>query len=228
MKTYKDIIHENPELQGSVRYCNICGYRFSTFLPFGVPAREAKCPVCDSLERHRHIYVYIASLYPFLNSKKVLHFAPEPILKEIFLKSDAEYYDVDINPKKATYQIDITNISFSDNMFDYIFCIHVLEHIPDDKKAMSELYRVLKPGGIAYLCVPLKKIFHEDLTITDPAERTRVYGQSDHVRQYDFETFRNRLSDAGFNTDIVSYPTSFPAGLADARLGDIFVLARKL
>lgn len=105
MKTYETVIHEHPELQGSSRYCNICGYRFSRFLPFGVKPREAKCPVCGSLERHRHIYIHIASLYPFLNSKRVLHFAPEPILKEIFLKSGAEYFDVDIRGCPACFLI---------------------------------------------------------------------------------------------------------------------------
>ena len=220
--------HENPELQGGARYCNICGYRFSNFLPFGMPAREAKCPHCGSLERHRHLYIHIASLFPFLQNKSILHFAPEQILKKIFLMSNAEYIDADIDLQKATHQIDITNISFDDQRFDYIFCIHVLEHIPDDLKAMRELYRVLKPGGIAYLCVPLRKTFHEDLTITDPKERTKLYGHHYHVRNYDFETFRTRLSDAGFNTDIVSYPASFPAGLADALLGDPIFLARKL
>lgn len=163
-----------------------------------------------------------------MHSKKILHFAPEPILTEIFKKSGAEYFDADIDSQKATYQIDMTNIPFDNNTFDYIFCIHVLEHIPDDRKAMNELYRVLKLGGTAYLCVPLKKTFHEDLSIADPKERTRLYGQYDHVRNYDFETFRHRLSDAGFNTDIISYPNHFPAGLADARLDDIFFLARKL
>lgn len=228
MKAYETVIHECPELQGTSRYCNICGYRFSRFFSFGVKPREAKCPLCGSLERHRHLYIHIASLFPFLRNKSILHFAPESILKEIFLASGAQYFDADINPQKATYQIDITNILFDDKRFDYIFCIHVLEHIPDDLKAMRELYRVLKPGGIAYLCVPLKKTFHEDLMITDPMERTRLYGQHDHVRNYDFETFRTRLSDAGFNTDIVSYPASFPAGLADALLGDTIFLARKL
>ena len=228
MNKYHQVIAEHPELKGEQRYCNICGYRFAKFLPFGATHREAMCPVCNSLERHRHIYIYISALHHFLKGKKVLHFAPEPILKNFFIHSEAEYFDADINPQKATHHIDITNIPFENNKFDYIFCTHVLEHVPDDGKAMRELYRVLKPGGTAYLCVPLLKQFHEDLTITDPSEHTKLYGQSDHVRNYDFETFRQRLTKSGFNTDVISYPQSFPAGLADALLGDIFFLGRKL
>lgn len=120
------------------------------------------------------------------------------------------------------------NIKFEKNKFDYIFCIHVLEHIPDDIKAMQELYRVLKHGGTAYLCVPLRKGFAEDISVTDPAERTLLFGQNDHVRYYNLETFCNRLISVGFNTDVISNPEYFPAGLKDAKLGDTFVLARKL
>lgn len=185
------------------------------------------CPVCNSLERHRHIYIHISAMYPFLKGKHILHFAPEPSLKSIFLNSQAKYYDADINPKRATYQVDMTEIPFDENKFDYIFCIHILEHIPDDIKAMKELYRVLKPGGTAYLCVPLCKNFAEDLSVTEPEERTRLYGQHDHVRYYNFDTFCERLTSVGFNTDHVSTPDHFPEDLKDAKLGDVFVLARK-
>lgn len=228
MKSYFELIFYKPEYYGLYRYCNICGYRFSKFGAFGVRPREAQCPVCGSLERHRHIYIYISAIYPFLQGKNILHFAPEAILKEIFLSSGAKYYDVDIDPKKATYQVDITNIKFEENKFDYIFCIHVLEHIPDDIKAMQELYRVLNPGGTAYLCVPLRKEFSEDLSVTDPEDRTRLYGQHDHVRNYNLATFCERLASVGFNIEHISQPGAFPAGLKDAKLGDTFVIARKL
>ena len=77
MRAYSDVVAKNPELIGNKRYCNICGYRFAKFNPFGLVPREASCPVCGSLERHRHIYIYISAIYPFLKGKKVLHFAPE-------------------------------------------------------------------------------------------------------------------------------------------------------
>ena len=93
---------------------------------------------------------------------------------------------------------------------------------------MKELYRVLKPGGIAYLCVPFRSDMREDLSITDPEERTRFFGQHDHVRCYSFEKFVERLGAAGFNTEMVSDPAAFPKSLKDAMLADKFVLARKI
>lgn len=190
MKDFLDAIIKRPEIFGFNRYCNICGFRFSKFDLFNkIRPREAQCPVCKSLERHRHLYVHLLHIYPFLSGKKVLHFAPESIIKRILCESAAEYYDCDLDPKKATHTVDITNITFENNFFDYIVCIHVLEHIPDDVVAMKELYRVLKPGGIAFLGVPLCKELREDLNITSKEEREKLYGQWDHVRYYSFEVF---------------------------------------
>ncbi|WP_411330852.1 class I SAM-dependent methyltransferase [Desulfovibrio desulfuricans] len=229
MRSYFEAMARKPEFFGISRYCNICGYRFAKFSLFNnLSPREAQCPICGSLERHRHLFIHIASIYPFLQGKSILHFAPEQILKEIFLSSQAEYYDADIDPEKATYQIDITKILFNDNKFDYVFCTHVLEHIVDDLQAMKELYRVLKFGGTAYLCVPFRKDFAEDISITDPKGRERFFGQHDHVRYYNLDVFCDRLKSVGFNTEKISTPAMFPSGLKDARLGDTFVLARKL
>lgn len=229
MESYLDTIIRSPEFFGIARYCNICGYRFAKFSQFNqMFPREAQCPVCGSLERHRHIYTHILSMFPFLDGKKVLHFAPERVLKEIFLSSRAEYYDADYDPQKATYRVDITDIPFEENTFDYIFAFHVLEHIPDDIKAMNELYRVLKPAGTAYLSVPLRMSLREDLSITDPEERTRLFGQHDHVRYYDLKTFTERLDAAGFDTEMISDPAAFPKILDQAKFSDKIVFARKI
>lgn len=226
-KEYVQALSSAPDRLGTVRYCNICGYRFSKFkLCNHLKPREAECPICKSRERHRHLYIYICSLFPFLKGKKILHFAPEDIIKKILLQSEAEYYDADINPEKVKYKIDITNIEFNDNKFDYIFCFHVLEHIPEDIKAIKELYRVLKPGGTAYLAVPLGSKFLEDLSITDPQERIRLYLQEDHVRLYNIETLTKRLEDVGF-TVVLSRPNKFPRELDSAMLSDIIFIARK-
>ena len=214
------------EYFGLSKFCNICGYRFSKFAKFGISQREAKCPVCDSLERHRHLYVYISALFNKLEEKKILHFAPEKILKDIFKSSNSKYYDADIDNKKATYQIDITNIPYEDNFFDYIFCVHVLEHISNDIKAMEEIYRVLHPNGVAFLCVPIFKEFLEDLSVTNAEDRLHLYGQRDHVRKYDINTFKNRLKSVNFSIEI-SDPSKFPTFLKDACLGDYIFICRK-
>ena len=98
-----------------------------------------------------------------------------------------DYLSADLNSPSAMVKMDITNIKYEDNSFDVIICNHVLEHIPDDRKAMSELYRVLKPGGWAILQVPISLLLnktYEDPTVTTPEEREKVFGQSDHVRIY--------------------------------------------
>lgn len=228
MPNFLSMTKRFPRFVGREKYCNICGYRFAKFNLFGNSPREAQCPICGSLERHRHLYIHIASIYPFLEEKSILHFAPELMFKKIFSDSGANYYDADIAPGRATHQVDITNITFNDKEFDYIFCIHVLEHIPNDIKAMQELYRVLKPGGAGFLAVPLGNEFLEDTTVTDPEGRLRLYGQCDHVRIYTLDEFCNRLKSVGFNTDLISRPNNFPAPLLDANLGDPIVIARKL
>lgn len=222
VEQYLNLISMNPKFVGVRRYCNICGFRFSSFKDFN-KRTEARCPLCGSLERHRHIYLYLSALYPFLDGKKVLHFAPEPIFKKLFLDSGADYYDVDLDARKATYKCDITNIEFENNSFDYIICNHVLEHIIDDTKAMSELFRVLKPEGTALLTVPLSESLYEDYSIVSPEERAKHFGQWDHVRKYDLETFTERLKEAGFLVSI-AYPEKLPKDfLESTRIGtDLF------
>ena len=158
-----------------------------------------------------------------------MHFAPEPIFRDLFLRSESNYYDADLKSNLARYKVDITNINFNNNFFDYIFCTHVLEHVLDDKKAMSELYGVLKPGGTAYLCVPLTDNFVEDFSIQDEDKRELMYGDKDHVRYYNLDVFTRRLSNAGFDTSMTSHTSDFPAYLEDANLGNsVFVLAKKM
>ena len=102
-------------------------------------------------------------------------------------------------------RVDITDLPFDDSRFDAIYCSHVLEHVPDDRKAMSELRRVLRPGGWAILQVPIKGIVtFEDPAVTTPEDRERVFGQSDHVRIYGLD-FKDRLEEVGFKVTIVQY-----------------------
>lgn len=225
-KYFGTIIH-SPEFFGVKRFCNICGFRFAKFACVGQIPREGLCPVCGSLERHRHLYIHLLPLSPFLRGCRVLHFAPEPLFKNFFINAGAEYYDVDIEKGRASYQVDMTNIPFEDMLFDYCIAVHVLEHIVDDAKALAELYRVLKPGGIAFLSVPVQKEIHEDYSIVSAEDRNKAFGQYDHVRFYSQKVFEERIIAAGFTVQR-SEPSNFPKDLQEAcNLGSTFALARK-
>lgn len=187
--------------------CPFCGWKGKSFLPNGVDVRQnSRCPKCDSLERHRMYYLYLKENLPADSVLKTLHFAPEKIMTGLFNSmSNIDYLSADLNPAKAMIKQDITDITFPDATFDFILCSHVLEHVPDDHKAMTELYRVLKPTGFAILQVPIRTHFneriidstYEDFSITDPKDREKVFGQHDHVRIYG-KDYKERLERAGF------------------------------
>lgn len=188
--------------------CPLCTRSYRLFLPFGfIPRPNAMCPGCGALERHRLLWVALTQLWNdniLQRGGRMLHVAPESILEEKF-KQDYEYLSVDLDGSVAMQAMDITAISFPDNTFDAIICNHVLEHIPDDRQAMSELYRVMKYGGWGSLQVPIKgEVTDEDLTITDSQERTRRFGQHDHVRYYGRRDYIERLKSVGF--EVISYP----------------------
>jgi SAM-dependent methyltransferase len=171
----------------------------------GSGLRNALCPVCGSSDRVRLLYLFMKQKTNLFGGKlKLLHIAPEDQLRNIFLKApNLDYLTADIDPMKVMQQMDITQINYPENTFDAILCNHVLEHIPDDSKAMSELFRVLKPGGWATLQVPISKSLektHEDFSITSSQEREKHFGQKDHVRIYG-KDYTNRLREAGFKVE---------------------------
>lgn len=190
------------------RFCPICNKYSKEFLSFGYIKRyDVVCPNCKSLERTRLGWLYIKRETDFLvkKDKKMFHVAPEPLLQEIFQDHlEENYLSVDLVSKKAMINMDITNIKYPDNSFDYIFCSHVLEHIEDDKKAMSELYRILKHQGWAILNVPIQRKgkTEEDFTITSETERMKYYGHPDHVRNYGND-YEGRLKRVGFKVKVI-------------------------
>jgi SAM-dependent methyltransferase len=193
-------------LKGNRFYCPVCGKSFRKFYPFGVnPRPNACCPNCGSLERHRFFWVALRTLQKkglIKQGGRLLHVAPETCLAEEFRK-EYDYLSIDLDGKKAMMAMDITAMNFADETFDAVICNHVLEHIPNDRKAMQELNRVLKPGGWASIQVPIKgDITQEDLSITDPKERLHLYGQEDHVRYYGRD-FADRLEEAGFEVILI-------------------------
>jgi len=191
---------------GKNRWCPVCGKPSRKFLEFGINPREnALCPHCNSLERHRFVWLYFKKKTNLFKDshKKLLHIAPEKCLEKKFRKLlKRRYLTADLSGSGAMIKMDITNIDYPAESFDVIYCSHVLEHVPDDKKALREFYRVLKSDGFAILIVPLSagKTF-EDLTIRDANERLKKFGHEDHVRSYGPD-FIERLKEAGFK---VSY-----------------------
>lgn len=189
----------------------IDGQSFRSFLPYGygVQRDNVLSPGTLSLERHRLLWLYLKNETNFFTSNiKLLHFAPEQAFLKRFRKlKNIDYTTTDIESPLADVKADICNLPFKDNEFDVILCNHVLEHIKDDKKAMAELYRVMKPGGWGIFQIPqdLKRdITFEDDSITDPKERARIFGQYDHVRIYGWDYF-DKLRSVGFKVKEIQY-----------------------
>ena len=189
----------------------IDGSSYRKFLPYGYQnlRQNALCPGTLSLERHRLLWLYLDRKTNFLtDSIRVLHVAPEQVFYKKFISfSHWDYNTTDLHSPLADVKADLCALPFEDNSYDLILCNHVLEHIPNDLKAMKELYRVLKPLGTAILQVPLdedRENTFEDDSITDQQERTRIFGQYDHVRVYG-QDYYNRLQKAGFKATPVNY-----------------------
>lgn len=184
---------------------------YRKFLPYGyeIIRENVLSPGTLSLERHRLLWLWLKNETVFLDQEiNVLHFAPEQAFYQRFrINKNWNYTTTDLNSPIADVKADICNLPFPDNEFDLIICNHVLEHIPDDTKAMQEIYRVLKPKGTAILQVPYEKnreTTFEDGSITDPQERRRIFGQYDHVRVYGMDYF-DKLKRIGFKVNPVDY-----------------------
>ena len=143
----------------------------------------------------------------------MLHLSPEKNIYH-FLKAQARVTTADLLPgfyktiDGMVQKQDATHFSFADNRFDWVLANHILEHIPDDKKAMSEIYRVLKPGGSAILQVPYTEQLKETIEIpgiNDPAKQSFLFGQKDHVRIYVLSEYVYRLRQVGFEVQIIPY-----------------------
>jgi SAM-dependent methyltransferase len=195
--------------RGSERYCPCCESSLRRFKTYGVvPRPNAMCGVCGSLERDRLVYMFVRRETDLEDGapKKVLHIAPEPLFTRLFREAaNTDYVSADLMDVSAMVRMDITDIQYPENSFDVIYCSHVLEHVPDDRLAMREFYRVLKPGRWAILQVPItaEKTF-EDPSVTDPKERERLFGQYDHVRRYGPD-YVDRLTEAGFSVQVVDF-----------------------
>ena len=214
----------------------IDGKSFRRFLPYGYekPRENVLSPSTLSLERHRLLWLYLKNETGFFSSPlKVLHFAPEQAYYKRFRNlKHLDYTTTDLLSPLADVKADICNLPFDQDSFDVILCNHVLEHIPDDTKAMSELYRVMKPGGWGIFQIPQdlnrEKTFEDD-SITDKKERAKIFGQYDHVRIYGRDYF-DKLRSAGFEVREVDYTSQLSVEEVDRyRLaqGEIIPLVKK-
>jgi predicted SAM-dependent methyltransferase len=195
--------------------CNTCGWEGRKFLnyygKYGKVVKNAICRSCRSHPRHRYMSMYLRMLLKDSKPLKLLHFAPEISLQRLLtVDTNIDYLSVDADPTRAMQQEDITNLSFADGSFDAIVCLHVLEHVPDDQKAMSELYRILADGGFALLDVPIdykRATTYENSAVTTPGDREKIFWHRDHVRLYGRD-FAQKLEKAGFKVKVDGYISS--------------------
>ena len=202
----KALLSARGSAPGRTVCCPVCGGHFPHFLPFGArPRANASCPACNVKERHRHMWLLLHRHTDLFEGRplKVLHMAPSAQIGKRFKKvAHLEYHTGDLDPARADEVIDITDIPYPEGTFDVVICSHVLEHVPEDRRAMAELHRVMAPGGWGLIVVPImaEKTW-EAGPLTGPEERLRLLGHREHVRAYGWD-FTDRLAEAGFAVEV--------------------------
>ncbi|MBT5932639.1 MAG: methyltransferase domain-containing protein [Flavobacteriales bacterium] len=205
--------------RGNKVECPVCERSFSKFLSYGsnVAHREnVLCPYDLTLERHRLMWLYLTRKTDFFSAEslKVLHIAPEQCFLTLFKKQkNLDYTTADLVSPIADIHFDLHDIPLEDNQYDVIFCNHVMEHVDDPIRCMSELNRVMKPGGWAIMQVPQdmsRAETYEDKSITSPEEREKHFWQKDHVRLFG-KDYPSYLEKAGFKVEEFDLNTEFDA-----------------
>lgn len=204
---------------GKGRQCTICNSKRRRFLPYGYGKvrEDALCPSCLSLERHRLLWHYLMHNHSdrFAAQQTILHIAPEVCLmrqfKKIYTSNPKSYITADLESPLADMHFDVQQIPIEDNSVDIIICNHLLEHVESDHKALTEMYRIMRSGGLGIMLAPIdysREVTYEDNTITDPKQRAELFGQYDHRRVYGLD-YLNRLSAAGFEAEEIDYAATF-------------------
>jgi len=200
--------------RGNKVKCSVCGNTFSKFLSYGSDVAHRKnvlCPHDLTLERHRLMWLFLQSKTNFFSSDKLdlLHIAPEQCFLPLFKKQkNLNYLTGDLESPIADIHFDLHEIPLEGNRFDVVFCNHVMEHVKDPIRCMSELYRVMKPNGWAIMQVPQdheRELTYEDPNITSPEEREKHFWQKDHLRLFG-KDYPNWLEKAGFQVE--DYPVT--------------------
>jgi SAM-dependent methyltransferase len=230
--------------------CNCCGAAYSKFIPDYPSAENAAainnnaviagygqnilCPACLSTARERLVIATLQNEFK-PTGKKILHFSPEKNIYN-FIKQRNEVITADIEPlfykniDAAIKNEDATRLSFANATFDLVIGNHIMEHIPDDRKALVEIYRVLKPGGRAILQVPYStKITNtiEQPAIDDPQQQSELFGQKDHVRIYQLQDYTSRLQQCGFTVSIIEHEELKPYYKNAIQADEVFITILK-
>lgn len=194
--------------------CPCCGGRFRRFMDNPRDKRrEAMCPRCEAMERHRLLMHFMMHRTNFFSAKlKVIDFAPMyAMMRRFKALPNLDYLSVDLSLAWVDQRVDITRIPHPDQSFDAVVCYHVLEHVPDHRKGMEELFRVLRPGGWGIIQPPVdmnRADTLEDPAIASPGDRLRMYGHSDHKRLYGRD-YSGMLEETGFKVEIIPYLDTF-------------------
>lgn len=210
--------------QGSNHECVICDFKASDWVQ--LPNNDLLCPNCGSLARDRRLWQLVKENY-IKNDIQILDFSPSrPLFHKWKKEKNVNHIASDLSGDfMADVAYDITQIVEKENTFDLIICYHILEHVIDDVKAMSELYRVLKPNGTVLIQTPFKEgEIYEDYSITSEAERLLHFGQEDHVRVYSVEGLKTRLESVGFDVIVNRFERDTYLGFS---ANEIVILASK-
>ena len=218
--------------------CPVCEKSFSSFLSYGsaVAHREnVLCPYDLTLERHRLMWLYLKNESDFFtaNKLKVLHIAPEQCFYSKFkVQKNLDYLTGDLESPLADLHFDLHKIPLEDNQFDVVFCNHVMEHVDDPIQCMTELHRVMKIGGWAFMQVPQdfsRETTYEDSKIISPEEREKHFWQKDHVRLFG-KDYPQWLEKAGFSVDVFELTNHYDQETIDKfklMQGELLYIARK-
>ena len=208
---------------GKGKECPLCGCQRRKFIPYGYvkPRENALCPNCLSLERHRLLWLWLLRESDIgrgaMALPRLLHRAPEVALmrkfRKMYAREKERYVTADLESPLADMHFDVQEIPIEDGAFDCVICNHIMEHVEDDRKALKEIFRILRRGGWGVILSPVElereKTFEDD-TITDREERTRIFGQYDHRRIYGRD-YTERLQEAGFEVYDIPYKEAFTA-----------------
>ena len=194
---------------GSKYTCPCCGWRIRGFTAGGGSLKQRElgyCPRCNSKSRHRRIWLFLQAHTNLSTERlRLLEVGPKFSFARRFSRmANLEYVAGDLQKHPNTnLRMDVTSLPLYSDSFDALICVHVLEEVVNDRLAMDEIYRVLKPGGWALISVPtdMETKTYEDWSIVLPDDRQRAFGEPAHVRAYGYD-LEDRLRSSGFDVEV--------------------------